>query len=362
MQAPASRGGRPASARGTGRGSPRTGPPRQTQQFYRASPNGSSPSTTSNIDQVVPKAFQSENGSLSKAVPVPTMGTPNPAIATTSGVSSGPSKDLRLRTADVTATKGSRFDEYFLKRELLMGIYEMGWEMPTPIQEECIPVALAGRDVLARAKNGTGKTGAFAIPSLEKIDYTKDVIQAVLFVPTRELALQTSHVCKQLSKHMGIEIMMTTGGTAVKDDILRLKQPVHLLVATPGRLLDLASRGFADLSQVRVVVFDEADKLLSDGFVEDCRQIMKLFPSSCQKMLLSATFPVTVKQFKDEFLPSSNNINLMEELTLKGVTQFYAYVEERQKIHCMNTLFSKVCDCFEVADFPASNQSIHHIL
>ncbi len=109
-----------------------------------------------------------------------------------------PTKDLRPQTADVTATKGNDFEDYFLKRELLMGIFEAGFERPSPIQEEAIPVALSNRDILARAKNGTGKTAAFIIPLLEKIVPEKNCIQALILVPTRDLALQTSQVCKTL--------------------------------------------------------------------------------------------------------------------------------------------------------------------
>ncbi|RKP23594.1 P-loop containing nucleoside triphosphate hydrolase protein, partial [Syncephalis pseudoplumigaleata] len=114
-----------------------------------------------------------------------------------------PTKDTRPQTEDVTATKGNEFEDYFLKRELLMGIFEAGFERPSPIQEESIPIALTGRDILARAKNGTGKTAAFVIPSLEKVVTRKPKIQALLLVPTRELALQTSQVCKTLGKHLG---------------------------------------------------------------------------------------------------------------------------------------------------------------
>jgi len=124
-----------------------------------------------------------------------------------------PPKDKRVKTSDVTATKGHEFEDYCLKRELLMGIFEKGWENPSPIQESSIPIALTGRDILARAKNGTGKTGAYVIPILERIDITKDKIQALIIVPTRELALQTSQICIEISKHMGCKVMATTGGT-----------------------------------------------------------------------------------------------------------------------------------------------------
>ncbi|KAG2331084.1 hypothetical protein Bca52824_002264 [Brassica carinata] len=253
-----------------------------------------------------------------------------------------PAPDTRYRTEDVTATKGNEFEDYFLKRELLMGIYEKGFERPSPIQEESIPIALTGRDILARAKNGTGKTAAFCIPVLEKIDQDNNVIQAVIIVPTRELALQTSQVCKELGKHLKIQVMVTTGGTSLKDDIMRLYQPVHLLVGTPGRILDLTKKGVCVLKDCSVLAMDEADKLLSQEFQPSVEHLISFLPENRQILMFSATFPVTVKYFKDRFLTNPYIINLMDELTLKGITQFYAFVEERQKIHCLNTLFSKL--------------------
>jgi ATP-dependent RNA helicase DDX6/DHH1 len=227
-------------------------------------------------------------------------------------------------------------------RELLMGIYEKGFESPSPIQEESIPIALTGRDILARAKNGTGKTAAFCIPVLEKVNTAKEEIQALILVPTRELALQTSQVCKELGKHMGVEVMVSTGGTSLRDDIVRLGATVHVVVATPGRVLDLAQKGICKLNKAGIIVMDEADKLLSPEFQPIIEQLISFLPPQRQICLYSATFPVTVKQFKDKFLRKPYIINLMEELTLKGITQYYAFVEEKQKVHCLNTLFSKL--------------------
>ena len=165
-----------------------------------------------------------------------------------------------------------------MKRELLQGIYEKGFEKPSPIQEESIPIALTGRDILARAKNGTGKTAAFSIPILERVDTSQNVIQgmrslaivagafeqqvllrfaAMILVPTRELALQTSQVCKELGKHLGVEVMVTTGGTSLRDDIMRLHNVVHLIVATPGRILDLSDKGVAKLNKCKMLAMDE---------------------------------------------------------------------------------------------------------
>ncbi|KAJ9124436.1 DExD/H-box ATP-dependent RNA helicase dhh1 [Naganishia onofrii] len=253
-----------------------------------------------------------------------------------------PARDERPQTEDVTATKGSEFEDFYLKRELLMGIFEAGFERPSPIQEEAIPVALAGKDILARAKNGTGKTAAFVIPALQQVNPMLPHVQAVILVPTRELALQTSQVCKTLSKHMGLQIMVTTGGTTLKDDILRLQEPVHMIVATPGRLLDLAQKEIADLKKCKTFIMDEADKLLSKEFTIVVEQLLAMCAPERQVMLFSATFPLIVKDFRDRNMRDAHEINLMEELTLKGVTQYYAFVEERQKVQCLNTLFSKL--------------------
>jgi ATP-dependent RNA helicase DDX6/DHH1 len=144
-----------------------------------------------------------------------------------------------------------------------MGIFEKGYEKPSPIQEETIPIALTGRDILARAKNGTGKTASFLIPALEKTDTSKNIIQVLILVPTRELALQTSSVCKELGKYMNAQVVVSTGGTLLKDDIMRLMQPVQILVATPGRVLDLAGKGVANLSNCQTLILDEVnDKIL----------------------------------------------------------------------------------------------------
>eukprot|EP00124_Ichthyophonus_hoferi_P005783 Ihof_evm1s953 gene=Ihof_evmTU1s953 len=253
-----------------------------------------------------------------------------------------PKKDARPQTEDVTKTKGNEFDDYFLRRELLMGLFEKGYEKPSPIQEESIPIALAGRDILARAKNGTGKTAAYLIPILEKADPTISHIQAVVLVPTRELALQTAQLCKELGKHMNLNVMVTTGGTNLRDDILRLDEIVHIVIATPGRVLDLAQRQIARLDKCGIMVMDEADKLLSPEFKNVLEELINCLPAKKQLMMFSATFPVTVKDFKDRLMNIPYEINLMEELTLKGITQFYAYVEEKQKVHCLNTLFSKL--------------------
>lgn len=253
-----------------------------------------------------------------------------------------PPKDTRIKTSDVTDTKGTEFEDFCLSRPMLMGIFEKGWERPSPIQEASIPMAMTGRDILARAKNGTGKTGAYSIPVLEQIKPDLDHIQALILVPTRELALQTSQICTELSKHKKVKVMVTTGGTNLREDIMRIMGKVHVIIATPGRILDLMEKRVADMRHCKILVLDEADKLLSQDFVGTLDRTIALLPKDPQVLLFSATFPLTVEEFMRKHLKGPYEINLMEELTLKGVTQYYAFVQEKQKVHCLNTLFSKL--------------------
>ena len=168
------------------------------------------------------------------------------------------------------------------------------------------------------------------------------VLSAVILVPARELALQTAQVCKELGKHLNIQVVVLTGGTNLRDDILRLGQTVHVIVATPGRLLDLAEKNIAILFHATMLVLDEADKLLSMDFSSSMDGIIARMAKGRQIMLFSATFPITVLDFKKKHLTSPHEINLMKKLTLDGVSQFFAYVDERQKLHCLNTLFSRL--------------------
>ena len=216
------------------------------------------------------------------------------------------------------------------------------YSQPSPIQEEAIPIILQNRNVLARAKNGTGKTAAYIIPCLEKTDTTSNTIQVLMLIPTRELALQTSAIVKEVGKHMGLECMVTTGGTSLKDDIMRLYKPVHIVVATPGRILDLASKDVAKLNNCKMIIMDEADKLLSPEFQPVLEELIGMCNPVHQICMFSATFPVAVKSFCQQFVPNPYSINLMDELTLRGISQFYAFVQERQKVHCLNTLFTKL--------------------
>lgn len=252
--------------------------------------------------------------------------------------------DTRRKTEDVTQTKGNDFEDWNLSRALLMGIFEMGFEKPSPIQEQSIPTILMGSSILARAKNGTGKTGAFAIPCLEKVDALKPHTQLLVLLPTRELAFQTSNVFKELAKHLNLEIVVSTGGTVLKDDIIRLQRNVQIVIGTPGRLQDLnMHKDVLELGQCSLIVLDEADKLLSADFMPAVENLLEATPDNRQLMLFSATFPSSIAEFKNKWLPDAEVINQMRDsLTLRGITQYYAFVDESQKVHCLYALMKKL--------------------
>ncbi|TKR68440.1 hypothetical protein L596_024428 [Steinernema carpocapsae] len=267
-----------------------------------------------------------------------------------------PARDLRYKTAvRRNRHERKRLRGFSPETGFAHGDLREGWEKPSPIQEASIPVALSGQDILARAKNGTGKTGAYCIPCIEKVDPTKPYLQAMVVVPTRELALQTSQICVELSKHLKLKVMVTTGGTDLRDDIMRFNGTVHIVVATPGRILDLLEKRVACAENCNTLVLDEADKLLSQDFQGILDKLIAFFPPQRQIMLYSATFPRTVATFMAKHMKKPYEINLMEELTLLGVTQYYAYVQEKQKVHCLNTLFRKLW-------FSVEHQSIDYFL
>ena len=252
-------------------------------------------------------------------------------------------KSLDLKnffSEDIQPRKNTNFGSFNLKKEILWGIFEMGYRCPSPIQEESIPIILNGKDVIARAKNGTGKTAAFLIPILQKINQQMLQLQALILVPTRELALQVSQICKNLSKYItAIKIMATTGGTRLKEDIIRMYQSIHILIGTPGRILDLFTKKIPKYLDCKILILDEADKLLSSEFFSVIESIIKLLSNKKrQTLLFSATFPLIIKDIKEKIMKDPYEINLMNELNLLTVSQYYAFVSETKKVQCINSL------------------------
>jgi len=246
----------------------------------------------------------------------------------------------RVHTADVTDTRNGTFEDYALKNELLRGIYKKNWQRPSPIQEDSIPNVLSGYDVLARAKNGVGKTGSYLIPILEKVDPSLPHVQALVLVPTIELAAQTYKVCKELGTYIkGLQVVLVHGGIEIERAIVTFQKPVHMVIGTPGRMRSLVHYNNLKLDKLSIVALDEADKLLSVDFRPVIEDFVRATPTSRQMLLFSATYPRAVKDFCDTYMRNYKAINTMNELCLRGVTQYYAFVDEANKIRCLNTLF-----------------------
>jgi ATP-dependent RNA helicase RhlE len=188
------------------------------------------------------------------------------------------------------------FSDLGLTPELMRAVAEKGYATPTPIQREAIPAVLAGRDVLAGAQTGTGKTAAFVLPILQKLAApAAGAPRALVLTPTRELAAQVAASAEDYGRFVRLRTLVIFGGVSEKPQIQALRSGCDLLVATPGRLLDLAQRRLLDLSQVRCLVLDEADRMLDMGFIPAIRQILKLLPRERQNLMFSATYSEDIR-------------------------------------------------------------------
>jgi ATP-dependent RNA helicase RhlE len=192
-----------------------------------------------------------------------------------------------------------KFTELGLIPEILAALEKAGYETPTPIQQQAIAPAIAGKDVLGCAQTGTGKTAAFCLPILQRIDELADdtvELRALILTPTRELAAQIGESLATYGHDLGLDHAVIFGGVSENQQIKRLKHGIDILVATPGRLLDLMGRGFVDLSQLEIFVLDEADRMLDMGFINDVRRVMKALPKKRQTLLFSATMPAEIRE------------------------------------------------------------------
>ena len=202
-------------------------------------------------------------------------------------------------------TSGVTFDDLGLSPPLLRALKKTGYEEPTPIQREAIPPALAGRDVLGCAQTGTGKTAAFGLPLLQRLDSIADdetALRALILTPTRELAAQIAESLTTYGKYLELWHTVIFGGVNEKPQIAELKRGVDTLVATPGRLLDLMNRGFVDLTDIEIFVLDEADRMLDMGFLPDVKRVIAKLPKKRQTLFFSATMPPPIRALTQELL------------------------------------------------------------
>lgn len=223
------------------------------------------------------------------------------------------------------------FDELGLKDELLHGIFAYGFEHPSTIQQRAIMPIIKGNDTLAQSQSGTGKTATFVIGALQNIDTTQNYTQALILAPTRELALQIQKVVIRFGEFLDATCHACIGGTRVDDDSAALMRGPHVVVGTPGRVLDVISRCYLDTSRIKMLILDEADEMLSRGFQEQIYNIYRLLPAQFQNVLISATMPNDVLRVTNSIMKNPVMILVKkDELTLEGIKQFFIDVDEEQ--------------------------------
>ena len=239
------------------------------------------------------------------------------------------------------------FKELNIIEPILKAIEEKGYNMPTPIQEKAIPVALAGKDVLGCAQTGTGKTASFAIPIIQLLQNSKEDakrkgIKALILTPTRELALQISECIDDYAKYTRVRHGVMFGGVKQGSQVNMLQRGIDILVATPGRLLDLMSQGYVHLDQVKYFILDEADRMLDMGFIHDIKRIVPKLPKEKQTLFFSATMPAAIVSLTKTLLRTPVRIDITPESpTVEAIEQFVYYVEKAEKGHLLISLLQQ---------------------
>ncbi len=232
------------------------------------------------------------------------------------------------------------FEQLNLHAGLLQAVSEQSFTTPTAIQAEVIPMLLDGQDVIGQAQTGTGKTAAFALPMIQKLDPEQQTPQGLILTPTRELALQVAAALQSFSKYSEARILAVYGGQAYAPQINQLRRGVDIVVGTPGRLIDLLKREVLTLSGIRTLVLDEADEMLSMGFLEDIETILAATPETRQTALFSATFPNEIRRLAEKYMHDPQHIRIQrEQVTVDAITQKYYLVNSSEKIGALTRLF-----------------------
>ncbi|QPC48179.1 DEAD/DEAH box helicase [Mangrovibacillus cuniculi] len=233
----------------------------------------------------------------------------------------------------------TKFSELGLSELTLKSVLKMGFEEATPIQAGTIPVSLEGRDVIGQAQTGTGKTAAFGIPLIEKIDVNNPNIQGVIIAPTRELAIQVSEELYKLGYHKRARVLSVYGGADIGRQIRSLKKNPQIVVGTPGRLLDHINRRTLKLKDVHTLILDEADEMLNMGFIEDIESILSNIPETKQTLLFSATMPDPIRRIAERFMTNPEIIKVKaKEMTVENIEQFFVKAAEREKFDILARL------------------------
>ena len=230
-----------------------------------------------------------------------------------------------------------RFDELQLDERILRAVADMGFEEASPIQAQAIPVQMEGRDIIGQAQTGTGKTAAFGIPLLQKVDPKSKKLQAIALCPTRELAIQVADEIRRLAKYMhGVKVLPIYGGQDIVKQIRSLKDGTHIIIGTPGRVMDHMRRKTVKFDHIQTVVMDEADEMLNMGFLEDMETILSQLPEERQTVMFSATMPQAIADIAHKFQKEPVTVKVVKkELTVPKVTQYYYEVKPKTKVEVM---------------------------
>jgi len=230
------------------------------------------------------------------------------------------------------------FSDFAISKEVEQALLNMGFEEPTPIQAQAIPIGLNGRDMIGQAQTGTGKTTAFGVPLLEKITFD-ETVQGLVLCPTRELAVQVAEELNRIGQVKGVKTLPIYGGQDIGRQIRALKNRPHIIVATPGRLMDHMDRKTIRLGSIKMVVLDEADEMLNMGFVEDIEKILSNVPDERQTLLFSATMPKRIQALAEKFMKEPELVKVKaKEMTVTNIEQHYVEVQEKQKFDALCSL------------------------
>src|SRR6059036_218595 len=226
----------------------------------------------------------------------------------------------------------TNFDSLGLAEPILAALRDVGYESPSPIQEQAIPELLAGRDVIGQAQTGTGKTAAFGLPMLEYVDPEDPEVQALVLTPTRELCIQVTQAIRAYGERRGVEVVAVFGGAPIRSQQAQLRQGAQVVIGTVGRVMDLMGRHSLVLTDARFVVLDEADEMLDLGFLEDVEKILSRTPSGKQTSLFSATMPGPIKRLAEQFMYDPVTIRVKAAtLTIDTVDHYFVEVGDREK-------------------------------
>ncbi|WP_353893223.1 DEAD/DEAH box helicase [Proteinivorax hydrogeniformans] len=224
------------------------------------------------------------------------------------------------------------FFEFGLRTETTKALTDMGFEEATPIQDQAIPIAISGADMIGQAQTGTGKTAAFGVALAEKLEEENNKVQGIVLTPTRELAIQVAEELNKICQHTKIKTLPIYGGQDIGRQIKALKRGPQIIVATPGRLMDHMRRRNIRLDNIKMVVLDEADEMLNMGFVEDIEFILNEIPTQRQTLLFSATMPKAIKELSNKFLVNPKHVAIKpKKMTAPNIEQEYIEVPEKQK-------------------------------